>query len=298
MPPYLFQLLEKLSDGSVSQYPVRKVFFKNLILSQLALVISKIISLIVGDDQSLENLKKEHGGITRTSDGGPHFVKTSVQDYSDYRHLIRHRYPSYYFPEPVLGSVRLPIPQKQLDQVYSKFYEWAPVDLNRESIQNYLEAARYSVFEPPLEDKQFEPPVSIVEADSTYQKYLWGIVYHDQMEKAKAHVDAKYEYGDLADKNARFRRIKRLYTTLGPTMAGHMSMLIRLLFYLNVSPSSDVYSNDHGRDDIHLFPEHEKLAEILRRDGVRHKEIITNAISQIILDLLKSSKRFRKRYFT
>ena len=107
----------------------------------------------------------------------PKALKASLQEYSDHRNLILHRYPSYYLPDVDVGGLELPTPSAQLERQLSQFYTLnSPLDSNF-SVQSHLEASRYAVFDPPFiegePNSSVELPKSLLEAEDLFRKYLW-----------------------------------------------------------------------------------------------------------------------------
>ena len=60
--------------------------------------------------------------------------------------------------------------------------------------------------------------------------------------------------------------------------SSHMALLVRLLFYLNISNNSADGFN---------------LSELEYADLVRHKEIMTNAVTRLMVLYFKFTKRYR-----
>jgi hypothetical protein len=248
--------------------------------------------------------------------GQPKALKASLQEYSDHRNLILHRYPGYYLPDVDLGDISLPLPSLQLERQLSQFYTPNnPLDSSF-SVQSHLEASRYAVFDPPLDEKEdsgsftdVELPISLLEAEELFQKYLWESCAYIQVENAKRHAKKIEIWSFLKDVNCPIPdilvpepletnvnglpEINQLYTVLENNLPQYITMLVRLLFYLNVSPNSDATSNSRTLNNLYTLSDIERAEEIVNRDAVRHKEIITHYISQILLDITKAAKRHR-----
>lgn len=290
---------------------------------KLVVLLGRSISLIVGDYKNLDTLKEHsrptlfESKSTLNSKSAPGVVKVSLQEYSDNRCLLMYRYPSYYLSDP---GVLLPPPAKHLDKLYSQFYTFTPDQGDTFSVQAHLEASRYAIFEPPCgatyeeidSDKvdEIATPISLKERDDIFKKYLWETKSLKEMEleeelKSRERIWQSIDPPFVDDEtdathfipeplSEDMRRIHQLNSSIEISLPVYITMLVRLLFYLNVSSSTETYTNDHGHDNMDIFAEHDKKAEISKRDTVRHKEIITNYISQILLDLVKAAKRHRK----
>ncbi|KAJ3112394.1 Factor arrest protein 11 [Phlyctochytrium bullatum] len=121
---------------------------------------------------------------------------------------------------------------------------------------------------------------------------------------------ARYSKSDRSSKldegKQGLERVEALYRFLAPNMSTHVGMLVRLLYYVNLGNTTGGQDGEgqgagtgaSGSDSL-LYPElpsdavltKEQRREYLERvDVIKHKEIVTKAVSAIILILLKATK--------
>lgn len=257
------------------------------------------------------------------------FVKSDLQDIVDYRYLLMNRYPSYSFPDPPVVGFDAISPSASIEKHCKQYHQYATSDPSW-TVHAQLEASRYSIFDPPFPNMRLDlgevqgPPISLLEAFETFEKYHKpnASLLQVAMEKKLKTMNDKLisllgpEYG-IKEQNyfatsshvsrgsarpmlnqqvsPQLFRIRKLYQELHPRLSNYITMLVRLLFYLNVSASS---SFDHAAvienlaKDWNSLSSTEKLAEIGKRDALRHKEIITMAISRLLIFITKAAKRF------
>jgi hypothetical protein len=172
---------------------------------------------------------------------------------------------------------------------------------------------RFTVFNPPyLESEYAIPPIALLEGGEIVLKYFYpsSTPIQIEMEKALLALDSKItatlgtsagaskNYGSrLPSKNRLLRRTRQLYEQLFPSLSVQITMLVRLLFYLNVSSSATVADNGDSAINLNSLSPAEKVKELTRRDGSRHKEIITKSISLLLLTIVKVAKRYRRIYW-
>jgi hypothetical protein len=247
-------------------------------------------------------------------------IKADLQDLVDYRYLILNRYPCYSFPDPCIPGYSALAPRPSIDKYCKSLYQLATPD-STWSVHAQLEASRYAVFDPPapLLDTEvgIQYPLSLIEASDAFLKYQTPSTSCLQLAMEKRlkdldenlvnllgnefsikeqNYDSKNETsGNLVEMSPQLRRTRKLYQELYPRLSNHITMLVRLLFYLNVSSASS-FDNSSVIETLSLdwgsLSAVEKNVEIGKRDGLRHKEIITLAISQIIVFISKAAKRF------
>ncbi|KAJ3153323.1 Factor arrest protein 11 [Geranomyces michiganensis] len=112
---------------------------------------------------------------------------------------------------------------------------------------------------------------------------------------------------------AALKRVEEIYRHLVPQMPTHIGMLIRLLYYVNLGAANSVPSSggatktegdsastpggDSAPDDgtlaalsfADMTPD-QKREHLMKADNNRHREVVTKAISGILVLLLKASK--------
>ncbi|KAJ3336864.1 Factor arrest protein 11, partial [Kappamyces sp. JEL0680] len=169
----------------------------------------------------------------------------------------------------------------------------------------------YSVFNPPFSaSATTQIPDAILQGDAIAQKYFYpsAAPLQLEMEKTLKLLDTKLgaQFGSSigSEKNHTkpkstvssspvLARTRKLYEDLFPTLGSHITMLVRLLFYLNVSSAAT--SSESGEGSAASFESlspAERLKEVGKRDASRHKEIITRTISHLLLNLVKVAKRY------
>ncbi|KAI8585845.1 hypothetical protein BDZ88DRAFT_400610, partial [Geranomyces variabilis] len=112
---------------------------------------------------------------------------------------------------------------------------------------------------------------------------------------------------------AGLKRVEEIYRHLVPQMPVHVGMLIRLLYYVNLGAANSVPSSgggskadgdsastpggDNPADDGSLaglsfadMTPDQKREHLMKADNNRHREVVTKAISGILVLLLKASK--------
>ena len=191
---------------------------------------------------------------------------------------------------------------------------WNHQGLGLTSINPFV--SRYATFDPPYSSKTIPPPIALKEGDEIMKKYckpsssilqiametrlrnmsdnLVGIFGTEASLKHQNYLKSS-NFCPILKSSPRMIQIRQFYDALYPRLSSHITMLVRLLFYLNVSTASafdHAAVNESLDKDINTLSPSERLIEIGKRDTLRHKEIITNAISQLVLYTIKAAKRY------
>ncbi|KAJ3323856.1 Factor arrest protein 11 [Boothiomyces sp. JEL0866] len=269
-----------------------------------AFVIAVVIYVITGNAMEQELQKKESWEFEKLP-RKEYPIKTTPQDYYNHYLILMNRYPSYYIADPALD-----VPSYQpgmLDNVPSTFnksfaniYQMTDPALEN-NISAQLEAARNGVVIHPLSEGTSDVPPFILESVELHKKYLYtspGQIQIARERRLREQFHSSLEMPiDLSPidprKYPKLNRAKELYEFLLPDLPQNITMLVRLLFYLNVASGLDNVSIEQNSPEkmASLSPE-ERILELDRIDNFRHKEIVTFVISSILIMLLKSAKKF------
>ncbi|KAJ3253529.1 Factor arrest protein 11 [Boothiomyces macroporosus] len=294
IPTFLFHTLVKLAEVNRQRFPVKK----------LLLVLWKVISVITGNSMEQELQKSESWAFEKLP-RKDYPIKTTPQDYYNHYLTLMNRYPSYYIPDPALD-----VPNYQpgmLDNVPStlhkslaNIYQLADPALEN-NIAAQLEAARNGVVIHPLLESTCDNPPFIVESIELHKKYLYTTPGQIQIarerrfkEQFHASLEAPLELFQLNPrKYPKLSRAKELYESLLPDLPQNITMLVRLLFYLNVATGVENISIEQiSSEKLNALSPEERMLELDRIDNFRHKEIVTFVISSILIILLKSAKKY------
>ncbi|KAJ3101181.1 hypothetical protein HDU97_001593 [Phlyctochytrium planicorne] len=309
----LFDLIAQLAEGNRKHYPVKK----------LLLLLWKVLLATVG---STEQLAKQRD-FTRVVEGLPKvsketYLKTSLEDINCQQLLTSVKFPAYYLPG--IAAVDPPPPlttPPEIPRIASSWGFFDPTYIN-------FRRARFNVG-PGVQPFQSTTdgnflPKAIEESETVLRKHIY--IPHSSVQIAKTKHDlelwenepigntvaleGKKEKENLVhgmEDDEGFRgveRIRSLYGHLAANMSTHIGMLVRLLYYVNLGNSNGAGAENSeaqgalGTENLtyaDLQPSSKMTKEqrrdyLERVDVVRHKEVVTKAVSAIILILLKSLK--------
>jgi hypothetical protein len=184
--------------------------------------------------------------------------------------LMLYRYPSYCSPSWQTGH-RLP-----LDQSQRKFFERYYESANNESysLQASLDLSRHSVVIPPVSEvSSLGLPKPLIESYNLHEKYLY-------IPSVACRPSRDFQGSNTPGSSKQFTRMARFVELLHEELQGHLAMLVRLLFYLNITGNSNEVASMDPLDDL---------------DTIRHKEILTNLIAALLLMYTQAAKRYRNR---
>ncbi|KAJ3300501.1 Factor arrest protein 11 [Borealophlyctis nickersoniae] len=315
---YLFNLVAQLAEGNRKHYPVKK----------LLLLLWKVLLATVGGTDRLRRLKNASRalhGLPSAEESAP-YAKATPQDYRHFQVLSAHRYPTYVTPEmipnappgasslsqsdPLPANIRRQMLQPGTVQPFVDEVDCIPTAI-KECVDVYGRHVYVS-----LSSVQIAKEKTMVEQKAksdAKELEAWG---WRRDSKFEAHGEGE----GLSDMNrADLERIDTLYEHLLPHMATHVGMLVRLLYYVNLgntttSPngqSSEGAEAGKGPqqqqdgaggpggaptdstplqlDPAQMTPQ-QKQDAMDRVDLNRHKEVVTKAVSGILLVLLKAMK--------
>ncbi|KAI8916839.1 hypothetical protein BC831DRAFT_486512 [Entophlyctis helioformis] len=296
LPVFLFQILSQLAEGNRQHYPVKKV-------SPLMTTHSKTAASASDHDimQLLLLLWKLIPSRTTVQ-----YLKSTPQDYQNYFILLSHRYPGYYLPEPL----------EHLPGQVAHFYDPPPTP-----IPAY---AGYQL--QPLASGIDTLPRAVHEAVNLYRDKLYVSAAAVQMVAEKDSMMRQASQEMHAGLNGQaaptqlspgLERYRDLYSSLHANMGSYLSMLVRLLYYLNIGmaadagaangrPSTGGHGSGNGHEpatpvvttqDIRGMGAEERMNTLERLDSNRHREVLTHAISGLVLALLKASKCYNVMAF-
>ncbi|KAJ3122944.1 Factor arrest protein 11, partial [Nowakowskiella sp. JEL0407] len=279
----LFGLVGKLADGNRKHYPVKK----------LLLTLWRVFSSAIGSFSYLRTLKngaRLQSGLPAI-DYSSEYLKSTPQDLHNFSLLCSIRYPGYILPDPLYTiyqktNIQYPILSRLIDP---------------NAIPNSVR--RYMVLPNSLQPITGDIPLSIKEQSEMVQKYLYVSLANVQIateryihEENVAPENIQFRQGSVGDKEKqRLERIERVYARLLPNMASYVSMLVRLLYYVNLgnnSPQntpSEPQSVFENANVAEMSPE-QRLEFLDKVDLNRHKEVVTKAVAAILLSLLKAFK--------
>ncbi|KAI8913108.1 N1221-like protein-domain-containing protein [Powellomyces hirtus] len=292
MASYLFTLVAQLAEGNRKHYPVKK----------LLLLLWKVLILSLGTTQQLTDLKS----ASRTLEGLPHFaedsfVKSTPQDYHNFHLVAATRYPAYVTPnanslcppklqlaEPIPTCIRRQLQQPAVLQPYINMDIVLPTTF-QESVElyrkhNYVSLASVQIarerdrFEKEEEHKD-------VNGHSEMEEFVDAL---DDEAMSASHLGSERR----RDQDATgLKRLENLYRHLLPQMSTHIGMLIRLLYYVNLGANNAApLGSPDGNTPICEMTLDQKREHLMRADNNRHKEVVTKAVSGILLILLKALK--------
>jgi hypothetical protein len=266
LPLYLCELLEKLAEGNRHQFPIKKVFIAHKLLMLLWILTRSFI----GSESNLSLLKTE-ARANCALDSKNQLCKVSPKEFSFHEMLMLNRYPSY-CTSNWNNAHRVPLDDIQKKQ-FAKYFDQQVTDPM--SLQSQLDASRHSVIVPPISSNSSEGlPLPLQEAYDMHQKYYY-------VPSAEGLHDKSFQGSANPSLSKKAVRMSIFIEYLHEEFSNHLSMLVRLLFYLNISP------NVQTEPPLKSF---DPLDEI---DKKRHQEIVTNIISWLIVLYMKAGKRYR-----
>ncbi|TPX32148.1 hypothetical protein SmJEL517_g04691 [Synchytrium microbalum] len=319
---HLFVLVSQLSDSNRKHYPAKKASFffdrnsglktcdASKPLNHVLLLLWKTLMASLGDSvrlQELKNTARSMEGLPSTTAEDP-YVKAAPGDYQQLQTILTNRYPAYVLPDahimatPSVEKLNLaayppsprptpweppsplqpfinPDPETNpsfFDETISKFKQYSYISLGtvqfakEKAIKDRTEASMYASDRAMTGGciTDWLPSESSVESDESAK--TTGL-RHDHQNK-----DA-------------LERIDQLYRYLLPNMSTHIVMLVRLIYYVNLDGRSQDGSG--GPPDGQSFPDNQSPQSSLENaDATRHREVVTKAVSAIIVVLLKATR--------
>ncbi|KAL5033660.1 hypothetical protein BDV3_003333 [Batrachochytrium dendrobatidis] len=310
IPQFLFKILAQLAEGNRQHYPVKK----------LLLLLWKILMTIVGSDADLATMTIEArklNGIV-PADSSLYYIKSTPQDYQNYHTIASHRYPAYYLPDAVhhLSNVTYSMidsPSENVFQTVSPFYDYTELCPSHE----------YQL-QPLIFKSETTMPNPMLEAVGAFKKYNYvsvgamqiareievlnqsGLPALNSVENTvypTARVDGHCPrtYSESRSKKptptSGLSRLEKLFSNLQENLPRYMSMLVRLMYYLNLA-SNESSPKGFGLDEvpstaqIDAIPLNDRTVVLEWLDSVRHRETVTLAICSSMLLLLRGFKRY------
>jgi hypothetical protein len=257
LPLYVCEILEKLAEGNRQHFPIKKLLMLHWILTKS----------LVGTDEHLKAIKVEVRENWGVGSKDP-VCKVNPQEKNFHEMLMLYRYPSYCSPSWRSGHL-LPLEQSE-----KKFFERYYDSVNQESytLQASLDLSRHSVVVPPISNStSVGLPKPLMESYRLHDQsfYVPSVVCRPSRD---------FQGSKTAGASKKFIRMARFMELLHEELQNHLAMLVRLLFYLNITGHPNEVTSIDPLDEL---------------DKHRHKEILTNLISELLLMYLKAAKRYR-----
>ncbi|KAJ3037125.1 Factor arrest protein 11, partial [Rhizophlyctis rosea] len=317
---YLFTLVAQLAEGNRKHYPVKK----------LLLLLWKLLLTILGDTEKLQKLKNANRKLENLPpiDENALYTKIHPQDYHAHHVLLTHRYPTYVTPPlpptlstlpPSISSALTnethlpPSVKRQMNQIGSvqPFVDeddFVPVSL-KESVEVFGRNVYVS-----LGSVQVGRERRVMErgGGSEGEGRKGGVRDEGFMDVDEDGVGEGKGVEEAEMKG--LRRIEELYRHLLPHMPTHVGMLVRLLYYVNLgnqtnpsptsgepaatdgaAPSTPAQATTQSPDtgvpvDLSKLSFQERQDLMDKQDLQRHKEVVTKAVSGILVWLVKGVK--------
>ncbi|KAJ3387036.1 Factor arrest protein 11 [Entophlyctis sp. JEL0112] len=300
----LFDLVSVLAEANRKLYPVKK----------LLLLLWKVLHCTVGNSEFLK-LLKDAGRVREGLQRVPKDTagKSVPQDLHHLYLLTTKKYPAYVTP-PITSIFPHNIIPDPLSTV-----------ARRTLLSGGMMAGvTQPVIQPlsptvPLSADLF--PVTFAEALNLIQSRMYVGMREAQTSKEMHELEGikrrgggeSFDFGGASSANSKLKRssssceslhsvalddeqeealerVEQLYRYLSPNVTVHIGMLIRLMYYVNLG--NELTSKTEA-DNADINGGGKKLSEeeiLESADVARHKEVITQAISAILLLLLKSVK--------
>ncbi|KAJ3085787.1 Factor arrest protein 11 [Quaeritorhiza haematococci] len=311
---YLFALVAQLAEGNRKHYPVKK----------LLLLLWKVLLATVGGMSKLHELKN----AARVQEGlqpdtpSSNYTKSTPQDWYQFQISTTHRYPSYVVPDI---SEILPSGVPAADALL--------ISSHTRKLLLSQPAPQIQPFNDPF-DLQ---PIAFRETMEIYRRNMYISLAYVQMARERKATEMGQNgrwaddgggrrWGDRQEKDhTGIARIAVLYDYLLSTMATHIGMLVRLLYYVNLGNTAATANNNtnngggpngnghapggpgvennganggpnnpngsgNAPPNLSEMNPQQRQEYLDRIDLSRHKEVVTKAVSAILLILLKAFK--------
>ncbi|KAJ3218404.1 Factor arrest protein 11 [Dinochytrium kinnereticum] len=303
----LFELIAQLAEGNRKHYPVKK----------LLLLLWKVLLSTIGAADMLAKQKN----ATRINEGLPEllkdtYLKSTPQDMHHQQITVSLKFPAYYPADsssvtpkkiPLVDTISTHV-KRNLAQIVPTLQPFETRDATylprslreadsviRENIYISHATLQMAQTKTYLDLWDSEPIGSSFTAPGNKPNSNTG----EKSGFARPSIGGR-DYG-LGSKG--LDRAKTLYGFLAPNMGTHIGMLVRLLYYVNLGNTSNGQGEGDGQGALgtdnltyaDLSPgvsmTREQRRDYLERiDVIRHKEVVTKAVSAIILILLKATK--------
>ncbi|KAJ3016078.1 Factor arrest protein 11 [Thoreauomyces humboldtii] len=330
MASYLFTLVQQLAEGNRKHYPVKKLLLLLWKVLLISLGNTQQLMDLKSASRTLEGLPDfdETILVKSTPQDYHNFHLVAATRYPAYvtpnaSALCPSRLQ---LAEPIPTSIRRHLQQPPVIQPFISTARTLPTTF-QESVKlyrkhNYISLASVQITREKDRAEKEEAhknllggndagnfPPDVMDDDVTAASQLGSerrrdvVAMRPSVKKNAKRIKKKDAAG--------LKRLETLYRCLLPNMSTHIGMLIRLLYYVNLGTSnanapgvggkpetegehksSSPTEEPHSNDDTPFssLSSDEKKVHLLRADNNRHKEVVTKAVSGILLILLKASK--------
>ena len=287
---YLLDVLGRIAEYNQANYPLKK----------LLMLIELVLRTIMGPDDHLAAFKNKQRlvfGLPSVDYNKDH-LRCTPQDYLNQFVVLSHRYPSCVLPEPTsLTNNNIHLFGNLSESCRMQIQPFYNNPLKHDSSSHGSFPAQPVLYQSLyLSADSSVLPKPMVETLNTFQKHCYVSLGAMQV----AHERARQSGSHTQDNSFTPSRYEKLYRSLVKKLPVYISMLVRLIYYLNLvssvglnSASESVVSSEQlHRMDRNAFFETRK-----RLDAIRHCEVSTAAIVQIIVTLLRASKAYHQLAF-
>ncbi|KAI8817952.1 uncharacterized protein EV422DRAFT_590026 [Fimicolochytrium jonesii] len=323
---FLFGLVAQLAEGNRKHYPVKKLL---LLLWNVLLVClgdTKRLSELKSASRTLEGLPAFDESLlvksvpqdylnyhTSTAARYPAYVTPDPSILLPPRKTL---------PEGIPGNTRRNVQQPCLTQPYTSPYDSLLPAMFQESVDlykkhNYTSASLVQISREKDRVEKEESSRKLSGDNDREQSDLTDPADDESNGTPSEFGSERRREVSVTSRNlkqnaqrirkedaVRLKRFETLYRHLLPHMATHIGMLIRLLYYVNLGSTTVPGGKPDGEgekggglnDDLdpgipfnEMTPE-EQRSHLLRVDNNRHKEVVTKAVSGILMILLKATK--------
>ncbi|ORX54162.1 N1221-domain-containing protein [Piromyces finnis] len=317
LPAYLFNLVALLANRK--NYPVKK----------LLLLLWKTMLASYGKLDQLKELKNElrkENGLDEI-DESKQYVKATPEDYYQFYTETTYKYPSVYLSNvkdlPPLSSNEYKLFLNNNFKVLNNHSVLPFIDNESPVIKSikeksniyqknlYVSLSNLQMVEEKMRVKKSEAEKEygyVVDPENN-KEYLpllyWKYIASANKDNTKLNeINERIENRKTKEKSEFdvIRSIRKLYKNLLPNMPTHIAMLVRLLYYINIGNNIQTKDQKLIESFIEIKKlkpetkeEKEKVKDLYRKyvdqiDLERHKEVVTKAVSAILLLLLKYTK--------
>ncbi|KAI8898100.1 hypothetical protein BC833DRAFT_620614 [Globomyces pollinis-pini] len=300
LPSFLFQTLVKLAEGNRHMFPVKKVINDYSLTLKLLLLVWRVLDALVGNEKTIANAKQETRNKAGLSSKQKSYTSTSPQEYLHHHTILSYRYPSYFLPDlhqTIPGYVPgmcVPLSNNSKRLLY-QYYNPIVGQLDN-ALQAHLEISRHSVIVHPNSfSNQYGIPISIQESIDVHMKNLHIAASSLQLAKERQISQQKCFYNEdkSTDMPLHTLYIKQFYETMSIELPQIITMLIRLLFYLNISATGESNASDFSKlENLTGLSEDQRKIEFEKLENIKHRESVTHVVSCLILLILIVSKRY------
>ncbi|KAI8907355.1 hypothetical protein EDD86DRAFT_209376 [Gorgonomyces haynaldii] len=240
LPLYLFQVFNDVATGSRQHFPVKK----------LVLLLEHVVALCVccKDKQEVS-------------------LKAELNTYEQYFAIMSHRYPAYCLPEP---SQHLQVSPRILQGVSKQVQEYL---IKSHNGPGPMEWKPFATVHPFVQDRLL--PIAFEESVDIFKKHSY-IPEHVHQLAQERHLLKQTTVYCQPKPDIQIRTLNdRFVMSLMPHLSNFGSMLMKLLYYLNLAAQTESQVNS-------------PLAEKLEFN--MYRQIVTRSISHILVMLLKATK--------